>query len=291
MPSLSHDILVELFRNRPRLGGELLHACAGIDLSGDTVELGSSDLSQVVPTEFRADAVIVFRDRDKKAVAALVVEVQRTRDRDKRRTWPVYVAVLRARHDCPVTLLVIAPDPAVAQWARRPIELGHPGFTLHPLVASHDNIPKLEGLDEAKRAPELTVLSAIVHPELQIARAALAAIPLLPTDQQKVIFETVMLNLPQTVQRRLLEDAMEGRYQPIDWMQELYEKGLRAGRQEGREGVVTLLREKFAIVDAAIEEQLRGSERDLRPLIVALAIAADEPTARAELDKWFRAAE
>jgi hypothetical protein len=28
----------------------------------------------------------------------------------------------------PAVLLVIAPEPAIAQWARRPIELGHPGF-------------------------------------------------------------------------------------------------------------------------------------------------------------------
>lgn len=47
---------------------------------------------------------------------------------DKRLTWPVYVTTLRAKLDCSAVLLVVAPDPEVAAWARQPIELGHPGF-------------------------------------------------------------------------------------------------------------------------------------------------------------------
>ena len=47
VPSFLHEILVELFRQRPALAPELLRACAGIRLESATTELGSIDLSQV----------------------------------------------------------------------------------------------------------------------------------------------------------------------------------------------------------------------------------------------------
>jgi hypothetical protein len=42
--------------------------------------------------------------------------------RDKLLTWPAYVANLRAKLGWPAVLLVIAPAPTVAAWARRPID-------------------------------------------------------------------------------------------------------------------------------------------------------------------------
>ena len=132
VPSVLHQILVELFRNRSELAPELLRICAGIELPHDHVQLTSNDLSQVVSTEYRADFVVELRDRANAIVAAVIVEVQLRADPDKEATWPLYVAALRAKLRCPVTLLVVAPEPAVARWARRPIELGHPGFRLQP---------------------------------------------------------------------------------------------------------------------------------------------------------------
>ncbi len=60
--SFLHEILVDLFRERPTLAAELLRVCAGIQLPGVTAELASIDLSQVAPAEYRSDALSVLRD-------------------------------------------------------------------------------------------------------------------------------------------------------------------------------------------------------------------------------------
>ena len=153
--SLEHELHVELFRRRPELAPELLRACTAIQLEGATAERGSIDLSQVAPAGYHSDALTVLRDPDGAAVAAVIAEVQLHRDDDKRRTWPLYVAAARASHGCPVTLLVLAPDPAVARWASAPIELGHPGFVLRPVVLGYAQIPRVHDPALARAAPQL----------------------------------------------------------------------------------------------------------------------------------------
>ena len=86
VPSFLHEFLLEMFRKRAELAPELLRACAGIELEGDTVEISSGDLSQIAPAEFRADAVVVLRDRARVVTAAVIVEIQLHVDATKRRT-------------------------------------------------------------------------------------------------------------------------------------------------------------------------------------------------------------
>ena len=71
------------------------------------------------------------------------------------------MATLRARLRCPTLLLVVCVDTAAAAWASRPIELGNPGSRLIPLVLGPDLVPVVTDTDEARRAPELTVLSVL----------------------------------------------------------------------------------------------------------------------------------
>ena len=149
MPSVPHEILVEFFRNCGELAPELLRLCARIDLSYNRFELTSIDLSQVVSTEYRADSVVELRDHNNAIVAAVIVEVQLGIDPDKRASWPVYVTALRAKLTCPVILLVLTRDRAVARWARRPIELGHPGFRLEPVVIDFEDLPRITDPDHA----------------------------------------------------------------------------------------------------------------------------------------------
>ena len=127
VPSVLHQILVELFRNCGELAPELLRRCAEIVIEHDRVTLGSIDLSQVASTEYRADAVVELRGLDDTVVAAVIVEVQLSTDADKPYTWPLYITALRAKLTCPVTLLVITTEDSVARWAKKPIALGHPG--------------------------------------------------------------------------------------------------------------------------------------------------------------------
>jgi len=125
VPSFDHELIVELFRTRATLATELLRAVAAIDLGPGQAELGSIDLSEVTPPEYRADAVVLLRDGTV-VRAAVIVAVQLQVDADKRRRWPAYVAVLHARLGCPVYLLVLAASSGVAAWASAPIALGHP---------------------------------------------------------------------------------------------------------------------------------------------------------------------
>ena len=112
----------------------------GVPLPAFTeARVDSAELTEVVPTQYHADLVVLLLDG--RAVFAIVVEVQLARDPDKRRSWPVYLAGLRARLDCPTALLVVTADEAVATWAGQPIDLGHPGFTLRPLVMGPGSVP------------------------------------------------------------------------------------------------------------------------------------------------------
>ena len=90
MPSLDHESLVLLFRNQPELAAQLLREALHLELPAYTdARLASSDLTEVVPTEFRADAVVLFGgDRP---VFGVIVEVQLSRTDRKRFTWPAYV--------------------------------------------------------------------------------------------------------------------------------------------------------------------------------------------------------
>jgi hypothetical protein len=163
MTSIQHEGLLLLFRNRPELAPELLSEVLGFPLpKWSEARVESSELSQVVPTDSRADLVVVLRLKGKPCFA-IVVEVQLSQDGGKHMSWPVYLASVGYRVNCPTALLVVAPDAAVARWCAQPIELGHPGFTLRPLVMGPESIPVVVDEQRARQAPELAVLSALAH--------------------------------------------------------------------------------------------------------------------------------
>ncbi|HEX4418806.1 MAG TPA: hypothetical protein VH165_12935 [Kofleriaceae bacterium] len=291
MPSLFHEILVELFRGDGKLAVELLRSCAGIAVDHAHAELGSIDLSQIAPTEYRADAVIILRDRDQQPVAGVIVEIQRQPDRGKRLTWPVYVAALRAKLDCAALLLVISPDPSVAAWARRPIELGHPGFQLTPVVIGFDDVPWIRNRSEAHELPALAVLSALAHPDLEIAEVAIDAISQLPEDQNQLYLDLIMMALPAAL-RQTLEARMKGYEYQSDFARKYYGQGRQEGREEGRQeglraAVVTLAQAKLEELsdDDVAALGAVSDQRILTELITALAQAPSGPDARTVLNR------
>jgi hypothetical protein len=161
MPSYVHQLLLLLFRNRSGSAADLLREL-DVQLPGyDEVRIESSDLSDLRPAEYQADLVL-FLLRGRHKVLGVIVEVQLGRDKDKPYTWPAYVANLRARHRCPVCLLVITIEEAVARWARKSIELG-PGSRCSPWVVGPSNTPAVTKLRDAEENVELSVLSAIEH--------------------------------------------------------------------------------------------------------------------------------
>jgi hypothetical protein len=250
VPSFDHDFLVELFRTRGDLAAELLQH-HGIAIDHARAEVRSIDLSQVVSVEFRADAVVVLHDHKDQPVKGVVVEVQRGIDPDKLLSWPVYLTVLRAQHGCPATLLVVAPERSVATWARKTIELGHPGFTLTPLVLELDDVPRVRDSARAQRLPELAVLSVIAHPELEIAEVAIEAVSGLSEDKARLYLDVIMDALPEAL-RQIIEARMESYQYKSEFARKYYGQGLDEGLEKGLE---------------------KGLERGLRTALLALARA------------------
>lgn len=280
--SFSHEFLVELFRNRGDLAPALLRACIGIVIDHDRVEHRSIDLSQVVSTEYRADAVVVLRDRDGAIVAAIIVEVQLGIDRHKERTWPVYVAALYHRLGCPVILLVVTPSSEVATWARRPIQLGHPGFELTPLVIEIGEVPRIVDPIEVRKLPELGVLSAMANPDLEVVIAAMSAVSGLPEDGARLYLDVIWRAIPPPLRKALNMEAQvyERLRTEVDRLlaQQAREDGLRLG-------VLALVRAKLGTVssedEAAIDEVI--DEKSLTDLIGTLVRATSAGEIRAAL--------
>ncbi len=243
MPSSRHETLVEMFRHRPALAAELLAGALGMELPRyEQARVDSGDFTDVAPTEYRADAAVVLT-AGKVPVLAVVVEVQLGRDRDKRWTWPVYLATLRARLRCPTVLLVVCVEAATADWYAVPIELGHPGWLLTPLVLRPDRVPVVVGAAQARRAPEIAVLSALAHGGRPDGRAVLDALPeaFAMLDEQHALLyaDVVFAALPVAAQRHL-EALMAGatfEYQS-DFARRYYGQGRADG---GAEAVLAVL--------------------------------------------------
>jgi hypothetical protein len=298
MPSFRHEILVDLFRGNGRLATELLRTCTGIAVDHARVGLESIDLSQVAPTAYYADTVAILRDRAGRPVTGVIVEVQLWTDANKLLSWPVYVSTLRAKLACAAVLLVVTPDRRVARWARKPIELGHPGFRLTPVVIEFKDVPWVRDRAAASRLPELAMLSVMAHPELEIAEVAIEAIAQLPVDRRQLYLDVILMALPEAI-RRILEARMQGYEYQSDFARKYYGQGRKEGRQAGRQkgrkegrqeglraAVVALARTKLGKLSdddlAAIEAV--SDQLALTELITSLGQARSVRKARAALD-------
>lgn len=262
MPSHLHEALVELFRHRPELAAELLADAFGVAVpSHQGARLEAGDLTDLAPTEYRADVVVVLTDHDA-PVVAVVVEVQLRRDLAKRRSWPVYLATLYARLRCAAMLLVVCPDPATAIWCAAPIELGHPGWTLCPLVLGPDRVPVVTDAVQAARSPELAVLSAVAHGRYRehekVLDALMAALEAVDHDHANLYADVVLAALPEAA-RQYLEDLMTtGTYEyQSDFARRYFGQGKTEGRTEGKaEAVLAVLAARSVEVSAQAHRRI-----------------------------------
>jgi hypothetical protein len=286
---MDHEILVDLFKNRPSLAAEILVEVLGLSLPDYTeARITSSDLTEIQPAEYRADVVVLLL-HDGAPVRVVIVEVQLAPAPKKRLSWPAYAAVARAVHGCPVALLVVAPDPAVAAWCAEPIETGIPGFVLRPPVLRSAAVPVVTDPAEAARRPELGVLSALAHGKTEqgvtIAAAVLPAIHGLDDDRGRLYLDLVYNSLNEAA-RRALETLMKD----YEYQSDFAKKYVAQGRAEGRtaeaaRAVLTVLRVRGLAVSDAVRERILAQkdqerlERWLEKAAVAASVAAvlDEP--------------
>jgi len=247
MPSTLHEALIEMFRLRPSLAAELLTDALGISLPEyHQVRLESGDFPNLVPTEYRADAVVVLT-QGQNPVLAVVIEVQLRRDRTKRWTWPVYLTTLRARLRCPSLLLVVCADMSTATWCAQPIGLGHPGWALSPLVLGPDQVPLVTDVDQASQVPELAALSVMAHathPDLNnVLTTLLDALATLDEDRNTLYYDVIASALPAAARESLEALMASRRYEyKTDFARHYVFQGRAAGRIEaGVEAVLTVL--------------------------------------------------
>ncbi|MFI6044925.1 hypothetical protein ACIA8C_25070 [Nocardia sp. NPDC051321] len=154
-PSFVHEGFVELFRSRPELAAGFLQEVFGLPMpDSHQTHAEPCDFTDMGPKEFRGDAAFAVTDASGTALVGIAVEVQLAQDGTRQWSWPVYLVTLRARLKCPVFLLVVTPDSGVAEWARQPIELGHPGLALCPLVLGPELVPAVTDGAEAVAMPE-----------------------------------------------------------------------------------------------------------------------------------------
>jgi hypothetical protein len=249
-------------------------------------------LTEIQPAEYRADVVVLLLDRDI-PVRVIIVEVQLAVDPRKRFTWPAYVAGARAIQGCPADLLVVAPDPMVARWCAEPIEIGVPGFVLHPPVLHRGAVPVVTDRAEAARRPELGVLSAMAHGETE--QGATIAAALLPTileldDNRARLYYDLVYNSLNEAARRALEAMMKGYEYQSDFAKKYVAEGRAEGRTEGRaeeaaRALLTVLRVRGIAVPDAVRERILAQkdperlERWLEKAAVAASVTAviDEP--------------
>lgn len=237
MPSRLHEDLLRLFQNRPVLAAELAREALHATLPEfSEAHADSANLSDLRPTEYRADLVVLLRRKD--VVYGIVVEVQLTRDQSKEYTWPAYVCNLRGRIRCPVCLLVMTVDPDVTRWAARSIDLGGDNF-FKPWVLDLGGVPEVTDEKKAKEDPELAVLSVMAHGRdsdvekaAKIALAAEAAFLDLDTDRSTLYRDMLDQALSEAARKALLYMNPAKYEYRGEFAKRYYGQGLAEGRAE-----------------------------------------------------------
>ncbi|EYF04187.1 hypothetical protein [Chondromyces apiculatus] len=278
MPSLDHEALVDLFRNRPTLAAELLRAVLRRPLPRyREARITSADLSEVLPADRRADLLILLTNAQQKPVLAIVLEIQLHPDRAKRYVWPVYVTHTRARHQCPTRLVVVTINPRMVRWCSRPIPTGHAGFTLEPLVLGPSCVPVVTDPAQARASPELAVLSAMTHGKsaagLAIAGAFLEGAAALEDTPYGDYLDLVLSSLNEAARRRLQAMLTAKREYRSEYFRNLVAEGVAEGQWKAKsEAVLSVLDTRGLDVSAEVRERILAS-KDL-----------------AELEQWLRRA-
>ncbi|MFI0357590.1 hypothetical protein [Actinomadura sp. 9N407] len=267
MPSIDHEMPLEMVRNRPALAPELLRTMFGYTIpEAMQAFLGSETLNDCDPKEYRCDAAVMLGDPQKPDLG-IIIEVQSRPSDRKNFTWPAYMANLRARHECDVVLLVFCPDEATARRCAKAIETGHPGWVLMPLVINMAGLPPITDPVRAQQLPELAVLGVTGvtgGPETRPAlRALWAALEVLPVDIRWKYHDHVVSRLP-ALARSILEELVDTKTYKLQ--SEFALRYEAEGKAEGKaESILQVLSERG--LNPSEEERVRiESCRDLDQL-------------------------
>ncbi|GAA1508931.1 hypothetical protein GCM10009677_47230 [Sphaerisporangium rubeum] len=259
MPSVVHDTLNSLFRNRPELAAELLRDRFGVHVPPDApVHVTTSDFNDRPSRDSQADTVIlVGSSRD--PLHGIIVEIQQDVDDSKRRGLARYAAALWLRLDRPVSVLVVCPNPKVAAWAAEPIRTTLPGYVLSAEVLGPALIPKVTDPAQAADNPELAAISVMAHGRHRaVVTAFMTALEKVPLDHAPHYYEYAH-RLASPAARRILEEIMSSTTWPVysPFAREHFGKGLAEGRTEGQaESLLTVIHMRGITVPGEVKERI-----------------------------------
>jgi hypothetical protein len=198
-----HHALVGLVRENPGLIAiALKKGRAGqVPPQGARLRDASENLSILRPLKLSGDNVLVFEDENKNPVFGVIFEVQLGIDRQKRFRWVLYYYLLRDRlnqrlkypdNECPVAVVVFAPNAEVAAWAGMPVT-DKSGNVFRPIVVGPDQLPEITDIETARINPALAVISLAAHPLSDAAaRTAVLATEDLPKAQRDILFQAIV---------------------------------------------------------------------------------------------------
>lgn len=287
MPSMLHEAIVTLFRNRPTLAAELL-VRVGVPVPYvNEARVDEADLTQIVPTEYRADLVVVHGEGVDGV--AVVVEVQLAVDRSKLFVWPLYQAALRAKLRRPACVLVVTDDEGVARWAATPVPTGQPGISFAPVVVLARSLPWIAA-DQVAPAPELALLVVVAHPDDErsgeLAWAAIESVARVDGARAALYYDIVLAHLGAEARARLEALMGFGNYRPqSDFGKKWFAEGEAEGRLEGK-------------VEGRLEGKLEGKVESVLRVLIGRGLALTEEQKErilacrdlATLDRWLQQA-
>ncbi len=136
---------------------------------------------------------------------------------------------------CPAILLVICTDAPVARWCEGPIEMGHPGLRLVPIVIGPQTVPVVVDPLEAARVPELAVLSAVAHgagvDAQPILEALISALTDIDEDRSRLYADFVLMMLPEVARKHMEGLMATGTY---EYQSDFAKKYVAEGKLEGK---------------------------------------------------------
>jgi hypothetical protein len=285
MPSVPHEMLVELLAKSPQLLPPLLGArldtavelAAGSRPEDLCIHCGQATTSRLpvlsadLGLELRRPAAVHPR-------MALTVEVQLTLDDAKPYSWIPYLGGQYHRLHVPAYLLVVTNDPVIAAWAAGPFRAGH--LTLEPWVLGPADVPTITTIEGARKSLEMTLLSGIVHGRervaVRIGHVLRRALDEAPDDVGLYYWDAFLASLTKPI-RKELEMQLQNFQPRSDWSKEIFAKGEAKGLVEG---------------------EVKGRAKDI---LMLLAIRGLQPTPKlrrriaecsdlAQLEGWFRRA-
>ena len=273
-------------REKPELAADLLRELLHVSVPAFTeARLAEASLNDLVPTEYRADAVVLLVDG--KPVFGIILEAQLQVDHDKHFTWPMYAISARARYRCPFVVLVVTPDSGTAHWAAEIVDLGGDSVW-RSLVVGPDGIPVITDVDVATRDPHLAVLSAMAHGRddvqtaVAVASAAAAGAAGLPEPLRMLCFALIESSLGDAA-RKSFEMLPQGQ----QFFSETQRRSFAQGEAKGEaQSIVRVLERRGLSVSPDCRPRF---SRGCRPATEGRAAERQLVTARASPPRRRRA--